>query len=120
MVRDVVIAGINRDEISALVILDLDGCRLINPTLPSDDLAAIASDALIREAFRERLARFLAAATGSSTRITRAVLLDTPLSIDRGEVTDKGSINQRAVLEHRSGLIDLLYSETPPAHVITL
>ena len=40
LVRDVVIAGINRDEISALVILDLDGCRLINPTLPPDDLAA--------------------------------------------------------------------------------
>jgi len=43
LVRDVVIAGINRDELSALVVLDLDGCRLINPTLPSDDLAAIAA-----------------------------------------------------------------------------
>ena len=120
LVRDVVIAGINRDEISALVVLDLDGCRLINPTLPLDDLAAAASDPLIRAAFRERFQKLLAGATGSSTRITRAVLLDTPLSIDRGEVTDKGSINQRAVLEHRSGLIDLLYSSTPPAHVITL
>ena len=120
LVRDVVIAGINQDEISALVILDIDGCRLINPTLPPDDLAVIASDPLIREAFHERFAKFLASATGSSTRITRAVLLDTPLSIDRGEVTDKGSINQRAVLDHRSGLIDLLYSPTPPAHVITL
>ena len=90
------------------------------PDAAVDDLAGTASDPLIREAFRERLAKFLAAATGSSTRITRAVLLDTPLSIDRGEVTDKGSINQRAVLEHRSGLIDLLYSPTPPAHVITL
>src|SRR4051812_48288264 len=106
LVRDVVIAGINRDEVSALVILDLDGCRLINPTLLSDDLARTASDPLIRSAFRERLTKFLATATGSSTRITRAILLDTPLSIDRGEVTDKGSINQRAVLEHRSGLID--------------
>ncbi|MFZ2160522.1 MAG: feruloyl-CoA synthase [Bradyrhizobium sp.] len=120
LVRDVVIAGINQDEISALVILDIDGCRLINPTLPPDDLAVIASDPLIRGAFHERFAEFLASATGSSTRITRAVLLDTPLSIDRGEVTDKGSINQRAVLDHRSGLIDLLYSPTPPAHVITL
>ena len=110
LVRDVVIAGINRDEISALVMLDLDGCRLINPTLPFDDLAATASDPLIRDAFRERFAKFLATATGSSTRITRAVLLDTPLSIDRGEVTDKGSINQRAVLDHRSRLIDQLYS----------
>src|SRR6266404_6474799 len=120
LVRDVVIAGINRDEISALVVLDLDGCRLINPTLPPDDLAAAASDALIREAFRERLTKFLATSTGSSTRIARAVLIDTPLSIDRGEVTDKGSINQRAVLDCRSRLIEELYSPTPAAHVITL
>ncbi len=120
LVRDVVIAGINRDEVSALVILDLDGCRLINPTLPVDDIGAMASDPLIRAAFRERFLNFVATATGSSTRITRALLLDSPLSIDRGEVTDKGSVNQRAVLDHRSQLIDQLYSPTPAAHVITL
>jgi feruloyl-CoA synthase len=120
LMRDVVIAGINRDEVSALVILDLDGCRVVNPALPADDLAAAASDALIRDAFRERMTRFLATATGSSNRITRAILIDRPLSIDRGEVTDKGSINQRAVLDHRSRLIEELYSPTPPAHVITL
>jgi feruloyl-CoA synthase len=120
LLRDVVIAGINRDEVSALVILDLDGCRVVNPALPADDLAAAASDALIRDAFRERMTRFLATATGSSNRITRAILIDRPLSIDRGEVTDKGSINQRAVLDHRSRLIEELYSPTPPAHVITL
>jgi feruloyl-CoA synthase len=120
LVRDVVIAGINRDEVSALVVLDLDGCRLINPALPLDDLAATAADPLVRATFVERLTQFLTAATGSSTRVTRAILLDTPLSIDRGEVTDKGSINQRALLEHRSQLIDELYSPTPPAHVIAL
>jgi feruloyl-CoA synthase len=119
LVRDVVIAGINRDEISALVVLDLDGCRLINPKLPSDDLAVAATDPLIRAAFRERFQKLLAGATGSSTRITRAVLLDTPLSIDRGEVTDKGSINQRAVLEHRNALIETIYAPAPPAQVIT-
>src|SRR5882762_3966910 len=120
LVRDVVIAGINRDEVSAIVILDLDGCRLINPTLPFDDLAAAAADPLIIAAFRERLMKFLATATGSSTRITRAILLDAPLSIDRGEVTDKGSINQRALLDARAALIDELYSPMPAAHVITL
>jgi feruloyl-CoA synthase len=52
--------------------------------------------------------------------VTRAVLLDTPLSIDRGEVTDKGSINQRAVLDHRSGLIEQLYAPAPPREAITL
>jgi feruloyl-CoA synthase len=120
LVRDVVIAGINRDEISALVIPDLDGCRLVNPALAPDDLAAAANDARVLSAFRDRFQKLLASATGSSTRITRAILIDTPLSIDRGEVTDKGSINQRAVLEHRAGLIDELYSLIPSARVITL
>jgi feruloyl-CoA synthase len=120
LVRDVVIAGINRDEISAIVVLDLDGCRLVNPTTPIDDLSLTAADPLIREAFRERFTKFLATSTGSSTRITRAVLLDTPLSIDRGEVTDKGSINQRAVLDARAALIEQLYAPAPPEHIITL
>jgi feruloyl-CoA synthase len=120
LVRDVVIAGINRDELSALVILDLDGCRVINPALLSGDLAAAASDAIVRQEFAERLNTFATEATGSSTRITRAVLLDTPLSIDRGEITDKGSINQRAVLEHRASLIDALYAPLPESDVISL
>lgn len=120
LVRDVVIAGINRDEVSALVLLDLDGCRLINPTLPADNLTVTARDQLVREAFRERLIQFLSSATGSSTRITRAILLDAPLSIDKGEVTDKGSINQRAVLEHRGALIEELYAANPSDPVISV
>ncbi|MDB5521448.1 MAG: feruloyl-CoA synthase, partial [Tardiphaga sp.] len=120
LVRDVVIAGINRDELSAIVILDLDGCRTINPALPANDIAAAASDPLVRAAFKRSLARFSAGATGSSTRIARAVLLDTPLQIDAGEVTDKGSINQRAVLEHRAALIEDIYSANPKVPLIAL
>jgi len=120
LVRDVVIAGINRDEVSALVILDLDGCRLVNPELSADDIACAANDATVRSAFRERFQKLLSSATGSSSRITRAILFDAPLSIDRGEVTDKGSINQRAVLEHRKELVEELYAPTPSARVITL
>ncbi|MGJ4955915.1 feruloyl-CoA synthase [Bradyrhizobium sp. HKCCYLRH2015] len=118
LARDVIIAGINRDEIAAIVVLDLDGCRLINATLPMDDLAATAADPLIVQAFRERFAKFQGTATGSSTRITRAVLLGEPLSIDKGEVTDKGSINQRAVLENRKDLIERIYAATPDGDII--
>jgi feruloyl-CoA synthase len=46
--------------------------------------------------------------------------MDTPLSIDKGEVTDKGSINQRAVLEHRTALIDELYAANPSDRVISV
>jgi feruloyl-CoA synthase len=119
LVRDVVIAGINRDEITALVILDLDGCRLVNPELPTADVGACARDTRVRDAFRQRFSAFQATSTGSSTRVVRALLIDGPLSIDRGEVTDKGSINQRAVLEHRKTLVEALYSPTSGNDVIT-
>jgi feruloyl-CoA synthase len=119
LVRDVVIAGINRDEIAALVVLDVDGCRLINPALSPNDVAACARDSEVRSAFRQKFAAFQSAATGSSTQVTRALLLDMPLSIDRGEITDKGSVNQRAVLEHRSELVEILYSPELAADVIT-
>ena len=98
-----------------MVMLDLDGCRLINPALPPTISPRRRPIRWSATAFRERFDKLLATATGSSTRITRAILLDTPLSIDRGEVTDKGSINQRAVLEHRDELIEELYAPTPPA-----
>ncbi|MFT0878171.1 feruloyl-CoA synthase [Rhodopseudomonas sp. G2_2311] len=120
LVRDVVIAGLDRDYVTALAILDPDGCKLINATLPLEDLAGMAADHLIREAFRERFATLLMQATGSSNRVTRAVLLGEPLSIDKGEITDKGSVNQRAVLEYRAALIADLYADPPPAYVIAL
>ncbi|MCK7474748.1 MAG: AMP-binding protein [Rhodopseudomonas palustris] len=58
LVRDVVITGLDRDEVAALVLLDLDGCRRINPLLPADDLAACAADLQVRAAFRQRFASF--------------------------------------------------------------
>ena len=77
--------------------------------LHSDDLRAILAG---------RLGDVCAGATGSSTRVPRALMLDAPPSIDEGEVTDKGSINQRAVLRHRAALVEELYALPAPAHVI--
>ena len=74
--------------------------------------------AAVRERLRELLGTFSAGATGSATRVVRAIVLDDPPSLDAGEVTDKGSLNQRAILDRRRALVDDLYAEAPPPYVI--
>jgi feruloyl-CoA synthase len=74
----------------------------------------------VRAAFATRLAALARTATGTSSRVTRMLLLEEPPSIDIGEVTDKGSINQRAVLNHRTTLVAELYAEPCSARVIRI
>jgi feruloyl-CoA synthase len=97
-VRDLIIAGHDRDEITALILPDPEH----NPT---------------DERIRELLRTFADQSTGSSTRIMRAIVLQEPPSIDTGELTDKGSINQQTVLKRRANLVDMLY-ESPPADLV--
>jgi hypothetical protein len=52
--------------------------------------------------------------TGSSNRIARMAFLTVPPSLDAGEITDKGSINQRAMLRHRAAVVDALYTTPAP------
>ena len=56
--------------------------------------------------------------TGSSNRIARAMVLEEPPSLDGGEVTDKGTINQKAVLKNRRKLVEELYRDPPSARTI--
>ena len=72
----------------------------------------------MRSEFARLFGELAAPARGTSARIARALLLAEPPSLDRGEMTDKGSINQRAVLAHRAGLVEELYADPPPPHVI--
>ncbi len=119
-VRDVVIAGHDRSDLAGLIIVDLDNCRALCPDLPADAaIAQIVHDPRVRRRFAELLESYAQQATGSSTRIERIVLLDELPSLDVGEVTDKGSINQRAVLDHRAALVEDLYAATPSSRVIT-
>src|SRR5436305_7175113 len=120
-VKDVVIAGADRDCICALIFPDLEAWRRLAPDLPKDASAAdvIAHEGVRRE-FRFLLDSFAKQATGSSNRVARAILLDTLPSLDVGEATDKGSINQRMVLKNRAALVDELYADRPSARVITL
>ena len=70
----------------------------------------MTSDTRVREELRARLAAFANTSTGSSNRVCRAILLAEPPWLDAGEMTDKGSINQRAVLERRAALVEQLYA----------
>ncbi len=118
-VQDVVIAGQNRGEITALVFPDFAACRQLCATLPPTAPAgAVVADAEVRAWFQALFDRLAVEATGSSNRILRALLLEQPPSLDHGEVTDKGSINQRAVLEQRAALVQELYAANPSPRVI--
>src|SRR4051794_6227482 len=120
-VKDVVIAGADRDYLAALIFPDLDVCRRFAPDLPADASAAeIVAHESVRSEFRDLLNGFARLATGSSSRIMRAMLTDTPPSLDAGEATDKGSINQRMVLKNRAALVDELYTAMPTERVIVI
>ena len=116
-VQDVVIAGINRNEIGILIFPRLDACRALlgvgtgaAPSLPAEQVLAAPP---VREFFQKLVDHLHASGTGSATRVARAVVMAEPPSIDRGEVTDKGSINQRAVLTHRASVVEMLYADGP-------
>jgi feruloyl-CoA synthase len=118
-VQDVVVAGINRQSLGVLVFPRLDDCRRLCPGLaPQASAAEVLRNPAVRAQFQSLLARLAAGTTGSASRIERAILLEVPPSIDLGEVTDKGSINQAAVLEHRAGLVEALYAQPPGPEVI--
>ena len=58
--------------------------------------------------------------SGSSNRVVRAMILEEPPLLDAGEITDKGSINQAAVLKRRAALVEELYREPPTARVLRM
>jgi feruloyl-CoA synthase len=118
-VQDVVLTGLNRDWIGALVFPRLDECRALAPEVPAEAPASeIVAHPAVRAKFQALLDSFAREATGSSTRIARATLLEAPPSIDASEITDKGSINQRAVLKNRAALVDALYADAASPRIL--
>ena len=117
-VRDVVFTAPNRDFIGALVFPDVEACRKLARLGAEATPAQIVAHDKIRAAFAGLLKKLAAQSGGSSTRVARATLMAEPPSMDKGEATDKGSINQRAVLANRAALTEMLYAEPPAAAVI--
>jgi feruloyl-CoA synthase len=119
LLDDVVIAGPDREFTTALLFPALQVCRkLCSDSPPGAAASEVFSHPEIRGIFRERLQSFAAESTGATTRIDRAILLDTPPSIEAQEITDKGTINQKAVLKNRAALVDTLYSEPIATNVL--
>ncbi len=112
-VQDAVLTGLNMKEVGALI-FPSPACRSVSG-LPADaPWADVLASAPVRQRMQAVLDELARQATGSANRIARALLLAEPPSIDKGEVTDKGSINQRAVLKHRDALVQALHDGSAP------
>ena len=111
LIRDAVITGENREELGALVIPFMPTLReVLGETANGLSDEAVMNHPRVRAAFITQLAEHQAQATGSATRVMRMMLMKDPPRFEKGEITDKGSLNQRAVLHHRSELVDALYA----------
>lgn len=118
-IRDVVLCGLDQNYIGVLIFPDLEACRRLAELDADATSEAIVGHPAVLGLFQARLDALADAATGSASRIARGLLLARPPAIDAGEVTDKGSINQRAVMTARASLVDELYADPPPKHVLT-
>jgi feruloyl-CoA synthase len=117
--QDVVVTGHDREEVGFLIFPNAAGCASLCPDLPKDTpLATLLADARVHERVAAGMRALAFEGGGSSTYATRALLLAEPPSIDAGEITDKGYINQRAVLARRADLVQRLYADPPAADVV--
>jgi feruloyl-CoA synthase len=112
-IQDVVLTGINLKEVGALI-FPTAAVRPLSGLSASASMSEVLHSAPVQAHFQNLINQLSARATGSANRVARAVLLAEPPSIDKGEVTDKGSINQRAVLMHRQALVQALHEDSAP------
>jgi feruloyl-CoA synthase len=113
LVSDAVIAGEGRDDLRALLVPSWANMRTAAGLGAKAEPNEVLAHPALRAVLAERLAEHARAATGSASRIVAALVLEAPLSFDRSEVTDKGSVNQRAVLRERAELVAALYGDDP-------
>jgi feruloyl-CoA synthase len=121
LAQDVVVSGPDRNEIGILIFSNIDACRRFATNIDAGATAEqVVNNSGVREAVRERLVALAKLSTGGSNRVCRAMVMVEPPSLDVGEITDKGSINQRIVLRHRAALVTRLHAKAPSADVIVI
>lgn len=118
--QDIVVAGHDKDDIGFLVFPNIAECRRIAGLGEDAPVDAVIGHPVIKERVREGLVRMKRDGGGSSTYPARVLLMAEPPSPEAGELTDKGYINQRAVLTRRADRVLELYSDVPSADVIVI
>jgi feruloyl-CoA synthase len=120
VMQDAVVTGANRDWIGLLAWPNLAACRNLAGATDQLPLQELVVDEAVTAQLVAGLQAYNANQRGSSTRVHRVILMSEPPQIDANEVTDKGYINQRAVLERRATLVERLYAKTPGEEVLIL
>ncbi len=110
-VQDAVITGLDLREVGAMLFPTAQ-MRALSGLDANASMAEVADSKPVQDWLQQLVNTLAKTATGSATRIARAIILTEPASIDKGEITDKGSINQRAVLKHRADLVAALHAGT--------
>jgi len=119
--QDIVLTGHDRDYIGFMIFPNLPACRVLAKDLPADAPSAqVLAHPAVVACVKAGMQALKADGGGSSTHARRALFLEEPLSIDAGEITDKGYINQRAVLTRRAALVATLYTDGPSANVMEI
>ncbi len=119
VVREAVLAGRDSAYVAAMAFIDESACRSLcgaDPTTPPERL--VVHPALLSW-IEQRLRDFNHGAAGSRQRLERIVLLAEPPNADAFEITDKGYVNQRAVIERRADVVAALYATKPPRGVVS-
>jgi feruloyl-CoA synthase len=116
--QDVVIAGLDAEFVAVLVIPDVDACAKLLGCGVAPTRAELAAEPTLLSWIQQRLTAHARANSAGSRCARRARILPVAPLLDRGEITDKGSINQRAVLRYHADLVAELYSANPSAQVV--
>lgn len=112
LIKDAVITGHDKDYLGAILFPDLNACKKFAGATTENNVKALVGSIEVCQELQRILNLLGQKSTGSSTIIKRALFADFELSIDKGEITDKGSINQRAILSHRKAIVDKIYNES--------
>ncbi len=110
LIQDVVITGHDNEFIGAIVFPGLDYCKKITGAANDATVIDLINHAAVKQQLLHVLNEMAVKNTGSATLIKRAVFADFMLSIDKGEITDKGSINQRMIIQNHPEVVERLHA----------